>query len=242
LKKYVINGGKPLYGNINIAGAKNAAVAIIPATILVEGVCRIENIPKISDVTIWLDILSSIGAGIRLLNESTIEIDTSHIREVEPPYELMRKMRASYYLVGAMLGRAGWARAGMPGGCDFGDRPIDQHVKGFEAMGANVEVKNGVIHATAENGIKSGHIFFDIKTVGATINTMIAAVRAPGLTIIENAAKEPHIVDVANFLNSMGARIRLFPIRLRPALFLPRWPQRAGILQSAILFPSTLNA
>lgn len=208
MKKYVINGGKPLYGNINIAGAKNAAVAIIPATILVEGVCRIENIPKISDVTIWLDILSSIGAGIRLLNESTIEIDTSHIREVEPPYELMRKMRASYYLVGAMLGRAGWARAGMPGGCDFGDRPIDQHVKGFEAMGANVEVKNGVIHATAENGIKSGHIFFDIKTVGATINTMIAAVRAPGLTIIENAAKEPHIVDVANFLNSMGADIR----------------------------------
>jgi UDP-N-acetylglucosamine 1-carboxyvinyltransferase len=127
---------------------------------------------------------------------------------VEPPYEMMRKMRASYYLVGAMLGRTGWARVGMPGGCDFGDRPIDQHIKGFEAMGAKVDVKNGVIHASAENGIKSGHIYFDRKTVGATINIMIAAARAPGMSVIENASKEPHIVDTANFLNSMGADIR----------------------------------
>ncbi len=208
MTKYVINGGKPLYGSVNIAGMKNAAVAIIPATVLVEGVCRIENVPKISDVTIWLNILESIGAKIRLINDSTIEIDTTVLRTVEPPYELMRKMRASYYLVGAMLGRMGWARVGMPGGCDFGGRPIDQHIKGFEAMGAKVDVKNGVIHAVTENGIKSGHIYFDVKTVGATINTMIAAVRAPGMTIIENAAKEPHIVDTANFLNSMGADIR----------------------------------
>ncbi len=208
MKKYVINGGKPLYGSVDIAGAKNAAVAIIPATVLIEGVCRIENVPKITDVTLWLNILSTMGAKIKLINDTTIEIDTTVIRQTEPPYAMMRKMRASYYLVGSMLGRFGWARVGMPGGCDFGDRPIDQHIKGFEAMGAEVSVKNGVIHADTTNGVWGGHIYFDCKSVGATINIMLAASRAPGITIIENAAKEPHIVDVANFLNAMGADVR----------------------------------
>ena len=204
----MINGGKPLYGTVNIAGMKNAAVGIIPATILVEGVCHIENVPKISDVSLWVDILSSLGARVTYLSDSTIEVDTTALRCEEPPYEMMRRMRASYYLVGAMLGRFGWARAGMPGGCDFGGRPIDRHIKGFEALGAHVRVENGIICATTDGGIRSGNIYFDDNSVGATINVMLAAVRAPGLTVIENAAKEPHVVDVANFLNSMGAIIR----------------------------------
>lgn len=208
MKKYVINGGKPLYGTVNIAGMKNAAVGILPATILVEGVCRIENVPKISDVALWIDILCSMGARVTYLSDSTLEIDTSPLRCEEPPYEMMRRMRASYYLVGAMLGRYGWARAGMPGGCDFGGRPIDRHIKGFEALGARVRVENGIICATTDDGIKSGNIYFDDNSVGATINVMLASVRAPGLTVIENASKEPHVVDVANFLNSMGAVIR----------------------------------
>lgn len=208
LKKYVINGGKPLYGTVNIAGMKNSAVGILPATILVEGVCRIENVPNISDVLLWGDILSSLGARVTYLNASTIEVDTTTLHCEEPPYEMMRRMRASYYIIGAMLGRYGWARAGMPGGCDFGGRPIDRHIKGFEALGATVRVENGIICATTDGGIKSGNIFFDENSVGATINVMLAAVRAPGLTVIENASKEPHVVDVANFLNSMGAVIR----------------------------------
>ena len=208
MKKYLINGGKPLHGTVNIAGMKNSAVGIIPATILVEGICRIENVPNISDVALWVDILASIGARVTYINRSTLEIDTSDLRCEEPPYELMRRMRASYYLVGAMLGRYGWARAGMPGGCDFGGRPIDRHIKGFHSLGANVWVENGIICATTDGGIRGGNVYFDEKTVGATINVMLAAVRAPGTTVIENAAKEPHVVDVANFLNSMGAKIR----------------------------------
>ena len=208
LNKYVINGGKPLYGTVNIAGMKNAAVGIIPATILVEGICRIENVPQISDVRLWCDILQSIGARVTYLNASTLEIDTSDLRCEEPPYDLMRRMRASYYLVGAMLGRYGWARAGLPGGCDFGGRPIDRHIKGFEALGAQVRVENGILCAETDNGIQSGNVYFDESSVGATINMMLAAVRAPGTTVIENCAKEPHVVDVANFLNSMGATIR----------------------------------
>ncbi|MBR6772400.1 MAG: UDP-N-acetylglucosamine 1-carboxyvinyltransferase [Clostridia bacterium] len=208
MNKYIINGGNPLKGRVDISGAKNAAVAILPAALLVDGVCRIDNVPNISDVNLWLSILQHMGAVVRRLGDYEVEIDSRNIRRIAPPCELMRKMRASYYLVGAMLGRFGWAEAGMPGGCDFGERPIDQHIKGFKALGADVSVKNGSIIATTEDGIRSGHVFFDKRTVGATINVMIAAACAPGQTIIENANKEPHIVDVANFLNSMGADVR----------------------------------
>lgn len=208
MNKYIINGGNPLNGRVDISGAKNAAVAILPAALLVHGVCRIDNVPNISDVNLWLSILQHMGAVVRRLGDYEVEIDSTNIQKIAPPCELMRKMRASYYLVGAMLGRFGWAEAGLPGGCDFGERPIDQHIKGFRALGAEVSVKNGSIIATTEDGIRSGHVYFDKRTVGATINVMIAAACAPGQTVIENANKEPHIVDVANFLNSMGADIR----------------------------------
>lgn len=208
MTKYIIRGGKPLYGEISVSGAKNAAVAIIPAALLVDGVCRIENIPQISDVTLILNILQELGADIRVVNRNTMDIDCSRIRNSRAPYELMRKIRASYYLIGALLGRFGSAEVAMPGGCDFGVRPIDQHIKGFVAMGANVEVRNGFVHAKTEDGHLNGaHTYLDVVSVGATINIMLAATRARGMTIIENAAKEPHIVDVANFLNSMGADI-----------------------------------
>ena len=188
MTKYVIHGGKPLFGEIDISGAKNAAVAIIPAALLVDGVCRIENIPQISDVTLILNILQELGADVRTVNRTTVDVDCSHIRNARVPEELARKIRASYYLIGALLGRFGSAEVPPPGGCDFGGRPIDQHIKGFVAMGADVDVRGGYIHAKA-------------KTAAC------AAVLADGLTVIENAAKEPHIVDLANFLNSMGAEI-----------------------------------
>ncbi len=206
--KYIINGGKPLYGSIDISGAKNAAVAIIPASILVKGVCRIENIPKISDVTLMLEIMKELGAKIRLINATCIEIDCSRITNKRASYEYMRKIRASYYLIGALLGRFGRAEVSMPGGCDFGVRPIDQHVKGFRALGAEVAIKGGFVNAVCEDGLKGAHIYADIASVGATMNIMLAAVLAEGMTVIENAAKEPHIVDLANFLNSMGANVR----------------------------------
>lgn len=206
--KYVINGGKPLYGSVTISGAKNAVLGIIPAALLVEGVCRIENVPRISDVSLWLDILNFLGAKIRFINPTTLEIDSTSLRQVEPNYDMMRKMRASYYLIGALLGRFGSARVAMPGGCDLGDRPIDQHIKGFQVLGAEIDVRSGIVHASLPSGLRSGHVYFDKVSVGATINVMLAAVRAPGLTVLENAAKEPHIVDVANFLNSMGADVR----------------------------------
>ena len=208
MTKYVIHGGKPLFGEIDISGAKNAAVAIIPAALLVDGVCRIENIPQISDVTLILNILQELGADVRTVNRTTVDVDCSHIRNRQVPYELARKIRASYYLVGALLGRFGWAEVPLPGGCDLGGRPIDQHIKGFVAMGADVDVRGGYIHAKAKNGRMCGtQIYLDIVSVGATMNIMLAAVLADGLTVIENAAKEPHIVDLANFLNSMGANI-----------------------------------
>jgi len=210
LTKYIVQGGKPLFGEVEISGAKNAAVAIIPAALLVDGVCRIENIPQISDVTMSLKILEQLGAGIRTINRHTVEIDCSHIRSTRTSYELARKIRASYYLIGALLGRFGQAEVAMPGGCNFGGvRPIDQHVKGFTALGAKVLVESGFIHASAENGrLKGASIYLDVVSVGATMNIMMAAVMAEGNTVIENAAKEPHIVDLANFLNSMGANIR----------------------------------
>lgn len=210
MTKYIIQGGKPLFGEVEISGAKNAAVAIIPAALLVDGVCRIENIPQISDVTMSLKILEQLGAGIRTINRHTVEIDCSHIRSTRTSYELARKIRASYYLIGSLLGRFGEAEVAMPGGCNFGGvRPIDQHVKGFTALGAKVLVEGGFIHASAENGrLKGANIYLDVVSVGATMNIMMAAVMAEGNTVIENCAKEPHIVDLANFLNSMGANIR----------------------------------
>ena len=210
MTKYVIHGGNPLHGTIHISGAKNAAVAIIPAALLVDGVCRIENVPQISDVTLILQILQELGADVRTVNRTTIEVDCSHIRNRQVPYELARKIRASYYLVGALLSRFGWAEVPLPGGCDLGGRPVDQHIKGFVAMGADVDVRGGLICARVPNGsrLAGGQVYLDIVSVGATMNIMLAATLAEGLTVIENAAKEPHIVDLANFLNSMGADIR----------------------------------
>ena len=208
MTKYVIHGGKPLFGEISISGAKNAAVAIIPATLLVDGVCRIENIPQISDVTLILNILQDLGADVRTVNRTTVDIDCSHIHNSKVPEELARKIRASYYLIGALLSRFGSAEVPPPGGCDLGGRPIDQHIKGFVSMGADVDVKGGYIHAKAKGGRLTGTtVYMDIVSVGATMNIMLAATLAEGLTVIENAAKEPHIVDLANFLNSMGADI-----------------------------------
>ena len=211
MRKYVIRGGKPLNGEVRISGAKNAAVAITPAALLVNGVCRIENIPQISDVTMLLTILEEMGARIRTINRTTMEIDCRPISVPEAKSENMRRIRASYYLIGAMLGRFGRAVVAMPGGCNFGGvRPIDQHVKGFTAMGANVGIiGNGYLEAEAETGHMHGaDIFLDVVTVGATMNLMLAAVLAEGTTVIDNAAREPHIVDLANFLNAMGADIR----------------------------------
>ena len=208
MKKFVIHGGRPLYGKIEISGAKNAAVGIIPAALLVDGVCRIENIPQISDVTLMLRMLQELGAKVKTVNRTTVDVDCSHIVNRQVPYESGRKIRASYYLIGALLGRFGSAEVPLPGGCDFGGRPIDQHIKGMAAMGAEVDVRNGYVCAKADGGrLKGTQIYLDVVTVGATMNIMLAATLADGMTIIENAAKEPHIVDLANFLNSMGADI-----------------------------------
>ena len=208
LQKYIIHGGHPLFGEIEISGAKNAAVAIIPAALLVDGTCRIENIPQISDVTVVLEILQELGADVRTINKNTFEIDCSKIRSCRVPDELSRRMRASYYLIGALLGRFGAAEVSMPGGCDLGVRPIDLHIKSFKALGADVDVQGGFVYTRAPKGRLSGStIYMDQVSVGATINAILASVLAKGLTVIENAAKEPHIVDVANFLNSMGANI-----------------------------------
>ena len=209
MTKYIVQGGHPLFGEVRISGAKNAAVAIIPAALLVDGVCRIENIPQISDVTALLKILEQLGANVRFLNRSSVEIDCRHISTTQVSQELAHKIRASYYLIGALLGRFGEAEVSMPGGCNFGGvRPIDQHVKGFVAMGA--EVREGdFICAKADGGrMKGANIYLDVVSVGATMNIMMAATLAEGTTVIENAAKEPHIVDLANFLNSMGADVK----------------------------------
>ena len=210
MTKYQIRGGNRLHGEIEISGAKNAAVAIIPAALMVDGVCRIENIPQISDVTLILQILQELGAEVRTVNRTTVDIDCSHIRNQTVSMERGSKIRASYYLVGALLGRFGWAEVPMPGGCDLGGRPIDQHIKGFAAMGAQVEVRNGYIDAKLNGSprLTGGQVYLDIVSVGATMNIMLGAALADGMTVIENAAKEPHIVDLANFLNSMGADIR----------------------------------
>ena len=210
LTKYIVQGGTPLFGEVEISGAKNAAVAIIPAALMVDGVCRIENIPQISDVTLCLRILEQLGDSFRTMNRHTVEIDCRKILSTRSLQNPAGKIRASYYLVGALLGRFGQAEVAMPGGCNFGGlRPIDQHVKGFSALGAKVIVEGGFIHAKSEAGrLKGANVYLDVVSVGATMNIMMAAAMAEGNTVIENAAKEPHIVDLANFLNSMGANIR----------------------------------
>lgn len=207
MDKYIITGGNRLHGRINISGAKNAAVAIIPACILSDEVCRVENIPNIKDVNLIAKIIKEMGAGVRLIDNSTLEIDPTKITNPVPSFDLVRNMRASYYLLGALLGKYGEAEIAMPGGCNFGVRPIDQHLKGFEALGANCNCSGSIIRTKAER-LFGSRIYFDVVSVGATINIMLAAVKAEGMTIIENAAREPHVVDVANFLNSMGANIR----------------------------------
>ena len=209
MNKYMIRGGRELFGEVTVSGAKNAAVAIIPAALLVDGVCRIENIPQISDVTLFFSILEELGAKVRVLNQHAIEIDCHAIHSTRPSYDLARRIRASYYLLGALLGRFGQATVAMPGGCNFGVRPIDQHIKGFTTMGAEVSVEGGFIHTAAKNGrLVGAPVYLDVVSVGATMNIMMAAALAEGTTTIENAAKEPHIVDLANFLNSMGADIK----------------------------------
>jgi len=207
LEKLVINGKTRLQGDVTIGGAKNAAVAILPATLLIDGVCTIDNLPNISDVRIYCDILQDLGAKITWNNEHEITIDTREINSYDSPLDKTSKFRASYYLLGSLLGRFGHAQVGMPGGCNLGARPIDQHIKGFEALGAKVDVSQGKITATAEDLIGTS-VYLDMVSVGATINVMLASVLAEGTTVIDNAAKEPHIVDVANFLNTMGADIR----------------------------------
>ncbi len=209
MNKFVVNGGKQLNGEVTISGAKNAAVAIIPAVILCDEPCRIENIPNISDVTLIGTILREMGAQVKRVNKSTLDIDPRHIRTYEATTDLVRGMRASYYLLGALLGKFGKAKVLLPGGCNFGVRPIDQHLKGFEALGCVHEISDGAVDIKTQNGRLTGNnIYLDVVSVGTTINLMLAAVKAEGLTVIENCAKEPHVVDLANFLNSMGANIR----------------------------------
>ena len=207
MEKLVITGPTPLKGEVEISGAKNAAVALLPATLLIDGVCTITNVPNISDVQILCKILGEMCAKIDWTGKNELKIDTTNITTTQAPLDLTSKFRASYYLIGAMLGRTGEIKVGMPGGCNLGARPIDQHIKGFELLGANVEVGKGTISAKA-SCLKGAHIYMDVVSVGATINIILASVLAKGTTTIDNAAKEPHIVDVANFLNTMGADIR----------------------------------
>ena len=207
MEKLVIKGGTSLKGEVTISGAKNAAVAILPAALLINGKCTIENLPNISDVKLSCEILSKLGAKIEWIDTNTITIDTTDVCEHQAPIGLTSKFRASYYLIGSLLGRCHKACVGSPGGCNLGARPIDQHIKGFEALGAKVTVSKGKIQAKTDKLIGTS-IYLDTVSVGATINVMLAGVLAEGTTIIDNAAKEPHIVDVANFLNTMGADIR----------------------------------
>lgn len=205
--KIIIQGGKPLYGDISISGMKNAALPIIFASILVSDVCTLENIPDVSDIDTSLEILKAMGARVSRRTPNTVRIDTTHIMQGASPYELVRKLRGSTYLLGAELGRFGKTAVGWPGGCDFGSRPLDQHMKGFEALGAIDNTDSGYIKLTAPNGLHGNSVYFDVASVGATVNVILASVLANGTTVIDNAAREPHIVDLANFLNSCGANI-----------------------------------
>ena len=206
MEKFVIKGGNALKGEVRISGAKNAAVAILPAVLLSDEPCIVENLPNISDVATILKTMQALGANIKALNKSAVEIDPRHVNSFVVSKKMADGMRASSYFLGALLGRLGRARVAPPGGCDFGVRPIDQHIKGFEALGAKMSIENGMVDARAQK-LSGCSIYLDVVSVGATINIMLAAVKAAGLTVIENAAREPHIVDLANFLNSMGADI-----------------------------------
>ena len=208
MERLVINGGNLLKGTVDINGAKNAAVAILPAAIMAsEGKCRIDNIPDIEDVHCLERILKSLGCEIDKIDDNTLEIDSINVNNFDACTEDVRRMRASYYFIGALLSRFKKARVVLPGGCAIGVRPIDQHIKGFEALGAEVVIEHGAVNVKAEK-LTGANIFFDVVSVGATINVMIAATLAEGMTVLENVAKEPHVVDVANFLNSMGADIK----------------------------------
>lgn len=207
MDKFIIKGNTRLVGEVNISGAKNAAIAIIPAALLIEGVTTLENVPNISDVKITCDILNELGAKVTWLNEHTLTIDSRNLTSTHAPLDMTSKFRASYYLLGALLGRSHDVEVGLPGGCNLGARPIDQHIKGFELLGANVQIEQGKIDATVKE-LKGSSIYFDVVSVGATINLILASVLAEGTTTLDNVAKEPHIVDVANFLNSVGADIR----------------------------------
>ena len=206
LDKFVINGGKALKGEVRISGAKNAAVAILPAVLLADGPCIIENLPDISDVSAILGVMQALGAEVRLINKTSVSIDPTYVKSFVVSQKMAEGMRASSYFLGALLGRMNKARVAPPGGCNFGVRPIDQHIKGFEALGAKMSFENGMVDGKAMR-LTGASIYLDVVSVGATVNIMLAAVKARGLTVIENAAKEPHIVDLANFLNSMGANI-----------------------------------
>ena len=207
LKRYVITGGAPLKGEVTISGAKNVAVAMIPAALLSDAPCVLENVPDISDVRVMIKILDKLGAEVYYKEPGVLYIDGSGIKSTEIPYELSSKMRASYYFIGSLLGKYHSAKVALPGGCNLGKRPIDQHIKAFEALGAETKIAGGAVIATADD-LSGTYIYLDMVSVGATINAMLCACRANGNTVIENAAKEPHIVDIANFLNSMGAKIK----------------------------------
>ncbi|MBO5097225.1 MAG: UDP-N-acetylglucosamine 1-carboxyvinyltransferase [Agathobacter sp.] len=207
MDQYVIKGGNPLYGEVEIGGAKNAALAILAAAIMTDETVTIENLPNVRDINVLLQAMEQIGAKIERVNAHKVKINGSFIQDVSVDNEFIRKIRASYYLLGALLGKYKKAAVALPGGCDIGSRPIDLHLKGFRAMGAQVDIAHGLVEASADH-LMGTHIYLDKVSVGATINIMMAAAMAEGKTVIENAAKEPHVVDVANFLNSMGANIR----------------------------------
>ena len=207
MEQYIIKGGTPLVGEVEIGGAKNAALAILAAAIMTDETVLIENLPDVNDINVMLEAISGIGAMVQRIDRHTVKINGSTIGDFNIEYDYIKKIRASYYLLGALLGKYRRAEVALPGGCNIGSRPIDQHLKGFRALGADVDIEHGKIVAEAEQ-LKGTHLYFDVVTVGATINVMMAAAMADGITIMENVAKEPHVVDVANFLNSMGANIR----------------------------------
>ncbi len=207
MEQYIIKGGKPLIGEVTISGYKNAALGIIAAAVMTDETVKIENVPDVKDIDVLLQAIEDIGAKVDRINYSTVKINGSRINSVDVEFDYVRKIRASYYLVGALLGKYKGAAVALPGGCNIGSRPFDQHIKGFEALGASVKIEHGSICANAEQ-LNGAHIYFDVSSVGATINVMLSACLADGLTILENSAKEPHVVDVANFLNSMGANIK----------------------------------
>ena len=207
MDKYVIKGGTPLVGEVEVGGAKNAALAILTAAIMTDETSVVENIPDVSDINVLLEAIAEIGATVERLDRHTVRINGSTIGSLSVDYDYIKKIRASYYLLGALLGKYKHAEVPLPGGCNIGSRPIDQHLKGFRALGAKINISHGVILASAED-LHGAHIFLDVVSVGATINIMMAAALARGNTIIENAAREPHVVDAANFLNSMGANIK----------------------------------